>query len=198
MALITAPSGIAAEGPLVFLAGPILWGADEWHDRALACITELDPRIHVASPRRDRATSARLWNIHEDATKASAQPAFPEREYDEQLEWETRNLRRAGEHGAVLFWLARERTHACERPHAQTTRFELGEWTARHMRDGAHLVVGIERGFSGERYIRGRFARDCPRVPICSSLDGTCRAAVALCSARLHPGPPARQSQPVR
>src|SRR5262245_2728288 len=101
--LVAAPQQVAVEGPLVFLAGPIAWGPDAWHDRAIALITALDPDVHVASPRRDIEASARLWNRREDATGSE----FPEREYDEQLDWETRYLRRAAAHGVVMFWLAR-------------------------------------------------------------------------------------------
>jgi hypothetical protein len=101
--------------------------------------------------------------------------------YNEQLDWETEHLRRAGSTGAVMFWLARERAHDCARPHAQTTRFELAEWKERASR-GARVVVGIEPGFTGARYVRRRFAQDCPAVPVCATLEATCRAAIALCA----------------
>jgi hypothetical protein len=181
--LIEAPNRPHVDGPLVFLAGPVMWGADAWHERAVAYITQLDARIHVATPRRDPATSDALWNRREDAPRPAD---FPEREYNQQLDWETDYLRLAGSHGAVMFWLARERVHRCERPHAQTTRFELAEWKERAARDRANVVVGIEPGFTGARYIRRRFEQDCPAVPLCTTLEDTCRAAVALCSASLR------------
>jgi hypothetical protein len=174
--LIEAPHRADVDGPIVFLAGPILWGPHEWHDRAASLIGTLDPAIHVASPRRDPATSATLWNRREDTAGAE----FPERAYNEQLDWETHYLRLAGTRGAVMFWLAREQLHNCDRPHAQTTRFELAEWKERAARDGAHVVVGIEPGFTGARYIRRRFEQECPAVPLCTTLEDTCRAAVAL------------------
>jgi hypothetical protein len=178
--LIEAPTCVDIEGPLVFLAGPIRWDVDAWHDRAVALFAELAPRLHVASPRRDEAASAQLWNRREDATSRAAASDFPEHDYNAQMDWEAHYLRRAASHGAVLFWLAREREHRCERPHAQTTSYELGEWKQRHVHEDANLVVGIEPGFTGERYIRRRFAQDCPRVPLCDSLEEACRAAVAL------------------
>src|SRR5262245_28596612 len=142
--LFTAPTYAEIDGPLVFLAGPISWGEDAWHDRAIALLASIDARVHVASPRRDPVTSALLWNRREDATSRAAASDFPEGDYNLQMDWETHHLRRAAAHGAVVFWLAREREHRCERPHAQTTRFELGEWKQRHVHDGANLVVGIE------------------------------------------------------
>lgn len=169
-------------GPLVFLAGPISWGAAGWHERAIAELARLAPAAHVANPRRDVDTSATLWNRREDMS--GSDQAFPDAAYDEQMDWETRYLNRAAEHGVVLFWLAREIEHRCERPHAQTTRFELAEWKERTARDGSHMVVGIEEGFTGARYIRRRFAQDCPRVPLCTTLDETCRVAAELCSRR--------------
>ena len=80
----------------------------------------------------------------------------------------------------ILFWLAREEVHICERAYAQTTRFELAEWKVRHERDGTKLVVGIENGFTGAKYIRQRLTQDCPKVPVCEMLDETARRAVAL------------------
>jgi hypothetical protein len=174
---LTAPDRRVLEGPVVFLAGPIYWGPHDWHDRANSILHGLDERVHVACPRRDPAASAQLWNPREDASKAD----FDVDAYNEQVDWETEYLRRAGAHGCVLFWLAREQAHNCARPHAQTTRFELAEWKERAARDRAHLVVGIEDGFTGARYIRHRFALDAPHVPVCDSLEATCRAAIALC-----------------
>ena len=40
------------------------------------------------------------------------------------------------------------------------------------------LVIGIEEGFSGSRYIRKRFTQDCPAIPLLDFLGETCRAAV--------------------
>jgi hypothetical protein len=42
------------------------------------------------------------------------------------------------------------------------------------------LVVGIEHGFSGERYIARRFGQDCPEVPILNNLEQTCLAAIGI------------------
>ncbi len=96
------------------------------------------------------------------------------------VDWETFHLRNAGWNGVVLFWLAKEFEHDCKRAYAQTSRFELGEWKVIHERDGSNLVVGIEEGFTGDRYIKRRLPQDCPEVPILSTLEETCEKAVEL------------------
>ncbi len=146
-------------GPLVFLAGPIQ-GAPLWQVEASRLLHELRPELHVANPRRDYLPG--------------------EFDYAAQVDWETHHLRRAATDGVILFWLAKEETHFCERAYAQTTRFELAEWMVRHERDGAKLVVGLDAGFTGARYIRRRFAQDCPGVPVCDTLRAACAAAVRL------------------
>ena len=157
--ILTPPHHPELVGPVVFLAGPIQ-GAPLWQVDATKVLHELMPGLHVANPRRDY---------------------FPgEFEYDAQVDWETHHLRRAAANGVILFWLAKEETHSCDRCYAQTTRFELAEWKMRHERDGAKVVVGIEEGFTGAKYIRRRFAQDCPGVPMCQSLRETCEATVKL------------------
>jgi hypothetical protein len=149
-------------GPVVFLAGPIQ-GAPDWQAEAVRLLAGRAPHVHVANPRR---------------------AYFPgEFVYDAQVDWETHHLRRAAADGVVLFWLAREAAHDCGRAYAQTTRFELAEWKVRHERDGVRLVVGIEDGFTGARYVRRRFAQDCPRVPLCATLAEACSRAAELCGA---------------
>jgi hypothetical protein len=157
--VLTPPVHVEVAGPVVFLAGPIQ-GAPDWHRRAITLLRELDGYLHVACPR------------HEYPPGAFSHEA--------QVDWETAHLRRAAREGVILFWLAREAEHRCDRAYAQTTRFELAEWKVRHERDGANLVVGIEAGFTGARYVRRRFSQDCPGVPVVASLEEACRAAVAL------------------
>ena len=153
------PNIIPIHTPLVFLAGPIQ-GAPDWQAEAVQWFTTNAPGISVASPRRQYAKS--------------------EFDYAAQVDWETHHLRWAAEHGVILFWLAREAVPVPGRAYAQTSRFELAEWKVRHERDGAKLVVGIDDGFSGARYIRHRFGQDCPKVPVVSSLVEVCSSAVAL------------------
>ncbi|MBI4346248.1 MAG: hypothetical protein HY553_05295 [Elusimicrobia bacterium] len=160
--LLVAPERRALAGPLVFLAGPT-WTVP-WQDEAIRLLRSLAPALHIANPRRPLDTEG----------------DFTEAMYAEQVDWETEHLARAGREGVVLFWLAAEREHRCDRAFAQTTRFELAEWKEKHRLGGARLALGIEAGFTGARYIRRRFAQDCPAVRIQDELEGTCREAVRL------------------
>lgn len=160
MPLISPPELASPESRLIFLAGPIQ-GADMWQARAADLILAAAPELTVASPRR--AVIPEVVGI-----------------FEEQVDWETHHLRQAGRAGVVLFWLAREAEHRCDRAYAQTTRFELAEWKLRHERDGARIAVGIEDGFTGAAYIRRRFVQDCPLLPLWDGLEATCANAVAL------------------
>lgn len=165
MAVLLPTTIVPVEGPVVFLAGPIQ-GAPDWQAEAIQWFAEHAPAVSVASPRRPR-TGPR-----------------DESDYAAQVDWETHYLRLAATHGAILFWLARETVSVPGRAYAQTTRFELAEWKVRHERDHVRLAVGVEDGFSGERYIRQRFGQDCPRVPLVSSLAAVCTATVELLAGR--------------
>lgn len=160
--LILPPDYIEIKKPLIFLAGPIQ-SAERWQDEAIKIIRE-NSDFAVASPRRP----------------GEFEGDFGAEMYNEQVDWETHHLRKAAGNGAIIFWLAKEKSHKCERAYAQTTRFELAEWKVRHERDGVNLVIGIEDGFTNARYIRRRFSQDCPKVKICSTLKETCMAAIGL------------------
>lgn len=157
--LILPPNIVELKGPLIFLAGPIQ-GAANWQGEAVDILHRLEPKVFVASPRKDCLDDTFV--------------------YAAQVDWETRYLNQAARQGAILFWLARETEHHCHRAYAQTTRFELGEWKSRHEQGGAKLAVGIEEGFSNARYIRRRLAQDCPDISIGDSLEATCKNALAL------------------
>lgn len=150
------------DAQLIFLAGPIQ-GAERWQDLAIQLIQLQAPELYVASPRR-----------------ATERGKYTAEMYNQQVDWETYHLRKAGENGVVMFWLAKEFEHHCSRAYAQTTRFELAEWKMRHEYEAAKLVVGIEEGFTGAKYIRRRFPKDCPEVSLCSTLEETCREAIRL------------------
>lgn len=147
------------KSPIIFLAGPIQ-GTYDWQTTASGIIHTKRPDIIIASPRREYLPG--------------------DFDYTEQVNWETAHLKRAGEQGAILFWLAKEMDHDCNRAYAQTTRAELFEWKVRHERDGSKLVIGIEDGFSGAKYIRTRFSQDCRDVFILNDLELTCTVAIEL------------------
>lgn len=158
-----APQIVEVVGPLIFLAGPIQ-GTPPWQDEAVTIIHNLNAEIHIASPRRHGVSTGE----------------FSVDAYNEQVDWETRYLNQAAQNGVVLFWLAKETVHLPQRAYAQTSRFELAEWKEKHRQCGSALVLGIENGFTGNRYIRRRFTQDCPDIPIADSLKATCEAAVNL------------------
>lgn len=145
--------------PVIFLAGPIQ-GAVDWQSKAIELIHSIRQNVVIASPRRNNPPET--FN------------------YLEQVNWETHHLRRAGKNGVLLFWLAREHEHDCSRTYAQTTRAELFEWKVKHEIDKTKMVLGIEEGFSGARYIRHRFSQDCRDIPIFDDLKATCFKAVEL------------------
>jgi hypothetical protein len=153
-------------GPIIFLAGPIQ-DAPDWQALAIEIIGNLDADIAIASPRKDYASGEFI--------------------YEEQVDWETHYLHRAASWGAVLFWLANQKTSTTEpgqkfpRPYAQTTRQELGEWRAKKLQDPRiNLVVGIDDNFSNAKYIKRRLNQEGPDVPILSSLEETCKTAVQI------------------
>jgi len=151
------------DAPLIFLAGPIQ-GAYDWQSNAIKIIQSIDSELYVASPRRQ------IKPVGE----------FTEEMYNEQVDWETYHLKKAGENGVVLFWLAKEFEHRCDRPYAHTTGKELFEWKVLHEVYGYKIALGMEEGFVGNRYINRRFSQDCPEIPILHSLEDTCKEAIRL------------------
>jgi calcineurin-like phosphoesterase family protein len=121
----------------IFLAGPIQ-DAPDWQSKAIDYLNAHrgDKTFQIACPRK---------NYKEG-----------EFNYDIQVNWETKHLKMASENGVVLFWLANQETFNPTRSYAQTTRYELAEWVTKKELLDATLVVGIDPGFSGERYIKMR------------------------------------------
>jgi hypothetical protein len=161
--LIQPPEIVNIDGPLIFIAGPIQ-GAPDWQTDAVAHIHAIDPSITVASPRKNYTEGTFV--------------------YEKQVDWETHYLRYAGKLGVVGFWLANQAEETPGRAYAQTTRFELAEWKMHHEYDGSKITIGIDEGFGNARYIRRRFAKDCPNVKIADTLGEMCQNAVEL--ARLN------------
>lgn len=114
--------------------------------------------------------------LHQDALFSPDE----ENAFNKQVDWETKYLEKAGGNGVILFWLAKQAKNIPGRAYAQTTRWELATWKERHKTKGAKLVVGIEEGFSGARYIRKKLMEECPNIPLLTSLEETCKRALAL------------------
>jgi len=149
-------------GPIVFLAGPIQ-GAPDWQAKAITYFQSHAPDLHLASPRKEYLEGT--FN------------------YAQQVDWESHYLKQAADHGVVLFYLAKEAIEVPGRAYAQTSRFELGEWTTKHQWWGSKLVIGIEEGFSNARYIKRRLSQDAPNISILANLADTCQAAIELVKA---------------
>ncbi len=157
--IVTPPESRALEGPLVFLGGPIE-GAADWQSAAANRLALLAPSVHVANPRRELGPGEELSR--------------------EQMDWESSYLTRAAADGVILFWLAAEQKRVPWRAYAQTARAQLFEWKVRHELQNARLVVGIEEGFKGARYIHRRFEQDLLGFPIHATLEDCCVAAATL------------------
>lgn len=154
--------------PVIFLAGPIQ-GAADWQTFAINLIAQNLPDqqrnpIEICNPR-----TTGTW--HGD--------------YEGQVDWETKHLQRAYNNGIIVFWLAKQETHYCERPHGQTSRFEIGEWFGKaslypHEADYKQyrFAVGIEPGFTNERYITRRFKQIWPDFQIPNTLEDTVKLAM--------------------
>jgi len=161
------PARIAVTRPLIFLAGPIQ-GAPDWQERAIAFISSNAPDLDVASPRR----------------RDTKEGEFGENDYNIQVDWEHEQLIIAAETGTTLFWLANEAEQVPGRAYAQTTRFELGEAVTLHRLTGINVVVGIDNAFTNARYLRRTISKKAPHIPLCTSLEDTCRAAISLTRSR--------------
>jgi hypothetical protein len=158
--LFLAPNSDASElvSPLIFLAGPIL-GAPNWQAAAVRKIQRINRDIDIASPRTPPP-------FHGDGVK--------------QVQWETKHLRLAAKRGCILFWLAPEKHHLCNRAYAQTTRFELAEWLVCSRVFEAKIAVGAHPSFPGYNYIKQRLANEYPNIPLHSTLEATCATACEL------------------
>lgn len=149
--------------PIIFLAGPIQ-GTWNWHRGAVETLRSAGYRGWIASPR---------------STTLEDTAVLADRE--EQIDWEHHHIRKALLKGVIMFWLAKEREHDPERSYAQTSRFEIGWVFGHRMHDErAKIVVGIEDGFSGARYIRRTFGKYAPDVPIFGTLDDACKESIRL------------------
>jgi len=150
---------INAKEPVIFLAGPIQ-GAPDWQNQAIDYIKKQAPHVYIACPKKEYLDGTFI--------------------YSEQVDWESHFLQRASQNGCVLFFLAKELTPIKGRAYAQTSRFELGEWSTKQAQSQCNMVVGIQEGFSNARYIRHRLSQGNPSIPILNNLEETCQNAIDL------------------
>lgn len=150
-------------GRFIFLAGPIQ-GAEDWQSRAIQLLDTQDQHdVHIACPRR-----------------AGELKKLDARGRVEQYDWEHNFLEHAIRDGVILFWLANEAKHLCDRAYAQTSRFELGWAVGTLMGQGGKVVVGFDDRFSNAPYLRHTIGRFAPGIPLCSTLEETCEQALDL------------------
>lgn len=155
MTIIFAPDYKQFEGQLIFLAGPIQ-GTEDWQGKAIELISKENPKMNIASPRGDYSNR--------------------QFDYNTQVDWETYHLNLAAKKGTIFFWLAKEKEHISNRAFAQTTRFEIGEWTTKYGQDkNIKLLIGIELGFSGQKYLLRRIGQNYPEIKIYSALEEMCK-----------------------
>lgn len=161
-------SDIAANEPVLFLAGPIQ-GAPDWQAKAITTVSRSLERcesagvLHISNPRRDY--------IDEQFS------------YPEQVRWEKHNILRAAKFGAVMFWFAKQDPsveYEAGRAYAQTSRVEFGRvcgWKDYAL--NLNLVLGIEPGYNGsERYFKT--CADEYDIPVYTDLDSTINASLKL------------------
>lgn len=139
--------------PILFLAGPIQQ-APKWQNEVIESFKEdYNKNLIICNPRRNEEVK------------------LTEEEYYNQVNWEHTWLNNAE---IILFWFPKKIEINPEREYAQTSRFELGEMSDRLKRDSRlNLVVGVEPGFSGERYIRYTFLKK-HSIIVNSTLIDTC------------------------
>jgi len=142
---------------LVFLAGPIQ-GSPDWQNPAATELLHHLPNAHVASPRREAES-------HDEFN------------YDEQVLWELKHLRRARALGVVSFWFGAQNLslpYEEGRSYAQTTRVEAGRALGWYDNRPFPLVIGFDEqytanGGGNERYLRA-MAKEAG-VPVYDYLD---------------------------
>lgn len=149
---ILKPTQIFSAEKVIFLAGPIQ-GAPDWQGQIINYFETNypDSDLTIASPRR--------YDVSHDFI------------YKEQVNWETTYLNMAANYGSIIFWLAEQNEHVPGRAYAQTTRYELAEWITKYKYENVKLIIGIEDGFSGEKYIRCRLEKENPEIKIYNSLN---------------------------
>lgn len=150
--------------PAIFLNGPIQ-GTSDWQEEAIKIIHWGNPQIWIFNPRRDQPFAT-----------------GDQKEYGLQVHWEIyfRDLISHKKTGINLFWLAKERYHDSTRAYAQTTRVETGISVMERKYSGAKIILGVEDGYTGARYLREVIKHYCPEVIVHDNLMATCNEALKL------------------
>lgn len=152
----------------VFLVGPIL-GTWEWQEYAknrlqyLADQDDSDMSILVYNPRQQKFTDLK---------------DFTDDTFYDQVDWEHTHLQWAKLRGVKFAWLA-NKTVDSKRNYCLTTLFELGELIGEPGQP-RHAVVGIEPGFTNEKYLQYTIDKKAPEVKVTNDLDHACDLVMAM------------------
>jgi hypothetical protein len=161
------------QGPVFFLAGPVLGGGN-WQYQAFEMLRKRLKNFHVAIPVRYKPTHPILHHV-----EVGIANNFPR-----QTTWERHYLELASKQGCIIFWLPSESKTDPRNdgnPYARDTYGELGEWRGRMMHDPKiRLVIGAEESFSGLSQIRCNFSHALNDLwfPTYTTLEDTLDAAI--------------------
>jgi hypothetical protein len=167
---------IPIDGPLFFLAGPIL-GGDNWHIQACHLFEQrIRGQFVVATPNRFAPQEPLYYRGVQG----------PDDVFEDQFQWEQYYLDLASRSGCIIFWLPVEsRTNPRNdgNPYAMITRDELGAWRTKVQNNPLlRMVIGAEDQFPGlaeiKRYNDLAFGKGI--MPVYSSLEETINEAVVL------------------
>ncbi len=155
--------------PLIFLAGPIM-SAPNWQDEAASILLSYEQDLVIASPRRGTRPSIQTYLL------LGNEQYFPR-----QRAWERYYLPIAAHTGAILFWLPGEEHHHCDKVYGAMTRIELGQWMTNYRHDrSTRICIGSDGRFPELHTIAYDLLLDAPDIPIHSTLEETCEAAIHL------------------
>jgi hypothetical protein len=144
--------------PLLYLGGSIV---NNWQDPAIDLLVSKHINAHIADPHRYAENS--------DPSKA---------EYDISWDWKIYHIRTAAATGAVLFWLDKECIDVDLR-HDVAEMITHMKYRNIHQPDRPlKLLIGVEPGYCGEKYMRYRMADDLPDFVVFNKLDDLCNEAI--------------------
>lgn len=154
------PEIVDISQPVIFLAGPVQ-GAADWQTQAIEFIHGQHPEIIIANPRK--VVPEDLFN------------------HTIQSDWELHYLQKASVGGCILFWLAKEETHNCERPFAKTTGQEYGFFIGKCFYDRANIAVGCHARYPSRKYSIHLLKKYGRGAIMHNDLFDTCQTAIRTC-----------------
>lgn len=145
-----------------FLLGPN--AVPPWQEQAITLIQTANTKVEIISPCHPNHNPSRLSDAENRRLAI----------------WELHYLREAWKRGILLCWFPAEQEHRCDEPFAQNCRDEFGRSIEQHIHNRARLVVGIEPGYGGGRFLRTALEVDCQDLKVPTTLAATCNFALAM------------------